>query len=71
MMRKSIVTIDVLENTVHPVPDIMREAAIFLFLLSRVGKESREKHRKIQSVNLISVSSFYADDSPQPDAGYL
>lgn len=53
-MRKSIVTIDILGNTVHPVPGIMREAAVFLFLLYRVGKESRERHRKIQSVNLIS-----------------
>jgi hypothetical protein len=64
MMRKSIVTIDILENAVHPVPNIIREAALFLFLLYWVGKESRERHRKIQSVNLISVSSFYTDDSP-------
>lgn len=45
MLRKSIVTIDLLENTVHPVPDIIREAAVFLFLLysgreREQGKES-------------------------------
>lgn len=53
-MRKNIVTIDTLEKTVHSVFDIMCEVAVFPFLLYRVGKESRERHRRIQSVNLIS-----------------